>query len=344
MVLNFRNIAKTSLVIVYLVIIAGAVVRMTGSGMGCPDWPKCFGYYIPPTNISEVQWQPDSQVKKGQIIIVNESLQVANSDFTTNATFDENNWSSYDKHDYAEFKPVKTWIEYINRLVTVILGIPMLLMLIASFKYYKKDKVITVISVLTIVVLGIQALLGKIVVDTLLKPTMISIHMIIALLLMLMLIYLVYRTENHGKEFKYDKTIFSWLLIAFAATFIQILMGIEVRQFIDMQSKLLGENASDLWLQTPTITFYIHRSFSIVVVILNSLIAYRIIKQNLGFLKIVWVLTLIFMEVVTGIAMNYFNFPFASQPLHLLWASMLLGVQFYLILEFINSKSSHKTS
>jgi len=41
---NFRLLTRLSLVLVYLVILAGATVRMTGSGMGCPDWPKCFGY------------------------------------------------------------------------------------------------------------------------------------------------------------------------------------------------------------------------------------------------------------------------------------------------------------
>jgi len=74
---TFRKVAKIALILVYIVIIAGAVVRMTGSGMGCPDWPKCFGYYIPPTNAETLQWEPNRDFKKGQAIIKDSTLSAS---------------------------------------------------------------------------------------------------------------------------------------------------------------------------------------------------------------------------------------------------------------------------
>ena len=61
----------------YLIFLAGSFVRMTGSGMGCPDWPKCFGHYIPPTTEHQIKWQPNTSYKKGMIIVKNEALFVA---------------------------------------------------------------------------------------------------------------------------------------------------------------------------------------------------------------------------------------------------------------------------
>jgi cytochrome c oxidase assembly protein subunit 15 len=340
---NFRKIAKTSLVIVYLVIIAGAIVRVTGSGMGCPDWPRCYGYYIPPTTAEEVEWKPQTDYRKGQAIILNEQLYMAKTDFLATSVYEQENWELYTKHNYAIFNPWHTWIEYINRLVTVLLGIPILILLFLSFRFYKKDKVVTILTVLTILVLGIQAVLGKIVVDTNLKPTMISVHMFLALVLMLMLIYLVHRTSEQKTEIKYDKNVAVILVLVFIASLAQIFLGIQVRQFIDIQIDTFGMNMQQKWLQDPSISFYVHRSFSIMVVLLNLFLFYRIKKLSLGYSKITWVLLLITLEVLTGVAMNYLDFPVSSQPLHLVLASLLLGVQFYLILEALKSKRSVKT-
>ena len=70
-----------SIVIVYLVILAGGIVRMTGSGMGCPDWPKCFGFLIPPTERSQLEWKSNSEYNKNQIVIIDEKLFYANDKF-----------------------------------------------------------------------------------------------------------------------------------------------------------------------------------------------------------------------------------------------------------------------
>ena len=162
----FLTTAKTALVLVYLVILAGALVRMTGSGMGCPDWPKCFGYYIPPTEQKELEFTPNKAYDKGQVIIKNEGLLVAKSDFTATTSFSESNWEAYTQHDYAIFNPAHTWIEYINRLLGALAGIACFVAFIFAFGYWKENKKIVFYSLLICMLMGFQAWLGKTVVDS----------------------------------------------------------------------------------------------------------------------------------------------------------------------------------
>jgi len=335
---KYHSIAKVSLILVYLVIVAGAVVRMTGSGMGCPDWPKCFGYYIPPTEVSEIQWQPQKTFEKGQVIIINEALRVAKKDLTTGAEYDETNWAAYTKHDYAVFNATHTWIEYINRLLGALAGLGTLLLAIASITYWKSNKKITIISWIVLLGMLFQGWLGATVVYSVLQPVKITMHMVMALLIVALLIFLLQKTHNRNHEVVADRKTNLLLWLALGLTMIQIIIGTQVRQFIDDQISYLGEQAKELWLLDPQLQFYIHRSFSILVVLLNVFIAYTIYKKSLQLNKINWVLALIGVEVLTGIGMYYLDFPFGSQPLHLVIASLLFGLQFYLVLETQKTK------
>ncbi|MGI9551171.1 MAG: COX15/CtaA family protein [Aurantibacter sp.] len=341
--ITFRKLAKISLVLVYLVIIAGAVVRMTGSGMGCPDWPKCFGHYIPPTDVSELQWHPGQEIKKGQIIIVGESLQVAREDFRTSASYSKDNWETYDKHDYAEFNATHTWIEYINRLFGALAGLATLILAFISLKFWKTDKTLTLLSWLIVFAMGFQGWLGATVVYSVLEPSKITIHMVMALIIAALLIYLVFITKEQKNIFKYAKGLGALAALTLGLTLVQIILGTQVRQFVDEQIEILGYGSKNLWLQNPTFQFYVHRTFSIIVVLLNLYLAYRIIKEKLGFMKINWILGIILLEAATGILMFYFDFPFATQPLHLILAAILFGTQYYFTLEVLNAKKSHKT-
>ena len=329
----YRKCLKASLILVYLVIIAGAVVRMTGSGMGCPDWPKCFGYYIPPTELSELKFQASRDYKHGQVIIVDERLMTAAKDFTTGDSYNAENWELYTKHDYAIFNPWHTWIEYVNRLFGALAGLAMLIMAFLSLKYWKERKKITILSWLSVFLMGFQGWLGATVVFSVLSPVKITIHMVMALVIVALLLYLLSITAEKYNLRIGSKSFRTLIACAVIFTLIQVIMGTQVRQFVDDQVKLLGANVPGEWLAKPSVLFYIHRSFSIFVLLLNLALWWQNKKMNLGFHKINWVLAFIGLEILTGIAMFNFNFPFLSQPLHLVIASLLFGVQFYVLLE-----------
>jgi cytochrome c oxidase assembly protein subunit 15 len=265
---HFPTIAKTALVLVYLVIVAGALVRMTGSGMGCPDWPKCFGYYIPPTDLKELTWEPNRAFEKGQVIIKEESLLVAKDNFTTETTFDASHWEKYTKHDYAIFNPFHTWIEYINRLCGALAGMACFFMAIASFRFWKQNKKITLFSWLVVFMMGFQAWLGAKVVYSVLNPIKITVHMVMALVIVAVILYIIQLARPKLATVKYNSTFRNVLLFSLLLTLIQVAIGTQVRQFVDEQVKN-GLTASVLWLQNPSITFYVHRSFSILVLLVN---------------------------------------------------------------------------
>lgn len=340
---NYRKIAKTALVLVYLVIAAGAVVRMTGSGMGCPDWPKCFGYYIPPTTAADLEWQPGREYKKGQVIIWNESLLVATGNFTTTATYVPEHWTPYTRHDYAVFNAFHTWTEFINRLFGALAGLGTLVMAIASLGYRKSRKSIPILSWLVVFAMGFQAWLGATVVYSVLEPVKISIHMIMALAIVALLLYLIHTTREERDGPEYDRLLSRLLILALGLTLVQVVLGTQVRQFVDGQMDLLGEAAKSNWLQGAGWQFYVHRSFSILLVLTNGYLLYRTITNKLGYPGIYWVMGILLIEVMSGIAMNYFGFPFGSQALHLILAALLFGFQFYLVLEATNASRTRKS-
>lgn len=328
----FLTSAKTALVLVYLVIIAGALVRMTGSGMGCPDWPKCFGYYIPPTEEKELLYTPEKEYKKGQVIIKNESLLVAKVDFIASPIFNSNQWEKYTKHDYALFNPLHTWVEYINRLAGALAGVACLMVFFLSFSYRKENKKLIFFSLLVCFLMGFQAWLGKTVVDSVLNPYKITTHMLVALVIVGVQLYIIQIVQPTTKRFKIDSE-FKWVLyLALALTCIQVVLGTQVRESVDhiVESGL----PKKVWTQNPSGGFYIHRSFSLLIILANAFLWVRNRKLALGFTKINRVVQLLGLEIASGIAMFYFDFPFGTQTIHIVLATLLFGLQLYLIFEY----------
>ena len=269
-----------SVILVYLVIAAGATVRMTGSGMGCPDWPKCFGYIIPPTDRSQLDWKKKHNYKKGQIIIVNESLYVAINDFTSTKIYNSQNWMAYTKHEYSIFNSTHTWVEFLNRLLGAVAGFVTLLLFITSIFRFKKDYFKTLFSFFVILGMGFQAWLGKLVVDSNLMSYKISTHMGMALLIILLLVFLLERENQSKIDFPKKKSFKILILISLILTVFQIGLGVQVREFVDIQTDYLGLENKSNWLAKAPILFYIHRSFSLIVLALNSFLGFKLLKNG----------------------------------------------------------------
>ena len=338
----YRKSVKIALILVYLVILAGAVVRMTGSGMGCPDWPKCFGHIVPPTERSQLEWHPNQSFHKGQVIIVGETLQVAVTDFISAAEFQAKNWERYTKHDYAKFNALHTWVEYINRLCGVLAGIAVFVMALFSLKKWRLKKRIVWLSWFTVFLMGFQGWLGATVVYSVLEPAKITIHMLMALFIVAILMYLLYISKSHEPGKIKERTFQNVLVIAIVFSLVQIALGTQVRQFVDEQVSVLGYLAKESWLASPSMVFYVHRSFSILIFLVNVMLWWQNRKLKLGFSLMNTLLLILVLEIMVGIGMYYFDFPFLSQPLHLLLGIAFFSVQFYILLQSMQTEITLK--
>jgi cytochrome c oxidase assembly protein subunit 15 len=330
-----RRLLQASIVLTLLVILAGSVVRMTGSGMGCPDWPTCFGLIVPPTQEAQVTWAPNTFYGQGQMIVRNDTLWMADAAFTSSEAYDGAHWTPYTRHDYAVFNPVHTWIEYINRLLGALLGLPVLLATAWTLWRIKAHPKWALTMLAALLLLGFEAWLGKVVVDGNLIPHQITYHMAGAFGL-LGLLTAVYRSvssewELHALKAEVEvegleddrRLLFRLFLGLIALLSIQIVMGTQVREEVDALVKLFGLEAdrSDWIAQLPA-GLLVHRSFSLLILGLS----YWTYRKSFGLAglkaRAAVVLYALLAETALGAAMYYFAIPRFMQPAHLLLSAI----------------------
>lgn len=328
----FTKLVIVNLVLVYLVIIAGSVVRTSGSGMGCPDWPKCFDCWIPPTDIEELpenykeiySAKREKKLKKFTNLLNSIGLEKEASAILNDPEILKE----------EDFNARKTWTEYLNRLVGFLSGNGILLMFILSIRSFKRRKDLFFFSFATLVLLVFTAWLGSVVVATNLIPWIITAHMFPAFLIIALLLIIYQKSKETA--ISYQDTGLKWILVIFLIlTLVQVYLGTRVRQEIDTLSS--ADIIRAAWVDNLDINFYLHRSFSWIILILLGVLWYYIRKKALSFKDSVILSILIAIEIFTGIIMAYLDVPAFSQPLHLLMSTLIFG---HLSVMLIRTKSS----
>ena len=355
---RFRSFGILTVVSVFLLILVGGVVRSTGSGMGCPDWPKCFGQWVPPTEASQLP--PNyKEVYTAQRVAKNQKLartlqklgfaQVAGSIFAHPTQYIE-----------TDFNPVKTWIEYVNRLLGALIGVFVLLTVVFALPYWHRDRVIFWLALASFLLTGVQGYLGSLVVSTNLLPVMVTVHMALALVIVALLLYAVDRAQwgsgiastteavlaqQQGRAQRPPLSLQAWLWVALLLTFWQIVLGTQVREQVDVVSAAADYLGRETWVGRLGSVFSLHRTVSAAVLLLNVYVGYELWQLGGTHLRrlVSATLALIGLEILAGIVLASFALPPAVQPVHLTLATVLFGVQFLTLLAVARARKGLET-
>lgn len=312
-----------TLVFIYLVVIAGSFVRITGSGMGCPDWPKCFGQWIPPTTDANLpENYKDIYSSKRAKKIEKFSNLLSKVGFKETADKIRNDKSLLIEQD---FNGRKTWTEYVNRLFGFMAGNGVLLIFLWVLVRYRKRKLV-LLSTLNLVILVFQAWFGSIVVATNLVPWTITVHLFLALVIIGLQLLILLEVSSSQKRSLQLSSGMKWILaISFLITIVQLFLGTQVREYID-QLTMQGFGRES-WTEKLGLPFYIHRSFSWIVLAMLTWLVWLNFKSSKQ--RIIYTIYLILaIELVSGVLLAWADMPGLVQTAHLLFATVLFGVQF----------------
>ena len=323
-----------SLVFTYSLIFVGGLVRVSGSGMGCPDWPTCFGKLIPPTSIEQISWHPQAEFEVGDMIVHNGTLWISDFNFTTLAFFGSENWHPYEKHNYAKFNVMHTWIEYFNRLFGVTTGLVITIAMLFSLFIRKRFPKVVVATMLAFLLTCVEGWVGATVVESNLAPIVITLHMLLALIIVSLLIYALLKvkldTQSSILQTSYVSQIPLYLKILWGVTVLEILLGTHMREGLENLRITFPDRSVDFLMSILGTFKYIHTGMGILLVSLTAILWNKIMMHSTPSISVIILmrslLGLFIFQVGMGELMVFGEFSPSLRLLHMWGASLSIGV------------------
>ena len=304
----YQKTALSTIAATLFLIMVGGIVRAAGAGLGCPDWPKCYGLWIPPMHVSEL---PPG-------------------------------------FDIDSFNAFKTWTEYINRLIGVLVGFFIAANFLTSLRYRKSKPNVTISSLLALILVLFQAWLGGQVVRSGLASGMITLHMLLAMIIIGVLLYASFKSKEDFVElrmsYKSKQQFLRLGIIIGVLSIIQMILGTQVREAIDLVNEGIVITDRSLWIEHVGVIYKVHRSFSWLLIITIGLLFYRVYRfsKNLtgrrysgtkGFILLGYAIPIgVLSQFIIGVGLQWFDMPRVLQVLHLVGVTFLLSFIFIFVL------------
>lgn len=292
---SLRKSALITTIGIYILIYMGGLVRVSGAGLGCPDWPRCFGRLFPPLTVSQLPQDIDPM----------------------------------------RFNFVLAWTEYINRLAGVCVGFLVLITVYLAIKHARHVPAILAATIAGAGLVIYQGWQGGQLVKHALEPALVSIHMGLALIIVSLFLYVsqkAYYADNPEVETnsKYPPHIDKWIAGLWIASILQIILGTQVREAREVlisQFPLAGEEF--MFRQNEGI-INLHWIFGFIMMLGTWLAGMRLLRSSRQPSLLVkhcswWMIALIFTQLIVGAIIITAGMPELLQLFHLWIASFYIG-------------------
>jgi cytochrome c oxidase assembly protein subunit 15 len=325
-----------SIFFIFLLFVIGGLVRSTGSGMGCPDWPKCFGEYVPPTSESELpvnyeDFFTNQRVQKTERFV---SL-LKKIGLTDKAAEIENNTSLNESH---QFNVLKAYVEYINRLWGAVTGIIVFACFLLSIPYLRNNKKVFIFTTLGFISVFLNALLGAVVVNSNLIGGIVTAHFIAAFASICFFIIARHFAQPFPSSIltSGQKRMAFFLMILIA---IQVILGAELRELYDVLNHVLnfGEKTNAL---APA--FQYHGLLGILTAIMAIYQLIKIPKAYKSIKYVKWIAILAVAQLGFGPMALLPETASISKLFHISFGAAIFVLQFYICTAFISTSKSER--
>jgi cytochrome c oxidase assembly protein subunit 15 len=319
----FKKLSLIAMITALCVVVLGAYVRLSDAGLGCPDWPGCYGALTVP--------QSENAIAHAQTVYPDKPIESG-----------------------------KAWKEMVHRYLAGILGLIVLALFVLAWKNKQKIQISPWLTTVLLCLITFQAMLGMWTVTMLLKPAIVSAHLLGGMSTLAILTWITHR--HWGSQMTYHKvsTLFHMgIRLGLVVLFGQLFLGgwtstnyaalactdfptchgalIPPMDFKDAfhMYKELGQsvNGGNLTLYALTAIQWTHRLGAVITLIYLGLVALNGLKYlHLKQLCIALLVVLV-VQVSLGIANLVLHLPLVLAVAHNLGAALLV-----VIVVLLNSK------
>ena len=313
-----------------MLFVIGGLVRSTGSGMGCPDWPKCFGQYVPPLSENELPDNYEEYYKKQRVTKTKRFTQLLQLfGFSDKANQIQQATQLNESH---KFNVVKAYVEYINRLWGALTGLIVFICTILSFYYLNKNLRIFIFTLLGFLAVFFNALLGAVVVNSNLIGGIVTAHFIAAFA-SISFFMIARRLSSKSITINYPGSWISISLMIFAT--IQVIVGAFVRESFDLN---IGNMNLDQTVESLYPNLYYHGIIGVIIMSLSILQLIKVPRHEKinKYFKLL-VICSVAQIIIGPLSLNE-SFIEISKLFHISFGAGIYVLQFYICTRFLNTQ------